>query len=57
MTKDKYVKLKHVQELIQLIRTRDSFHDWSTEYAKYDRKVKNTIEWLERNAKEWEYLC
>lgn len=50
--KEKYVKLKHVEELLALIHTRDGFHDWSTSYEKYDRKVKNTIEWLKRNAKE-----
>ncbi|MNG13323.1 hypothetical protein D3C84_969960 [compost metagenome] len=51
-TKDKYVKLKHVEELIKLIKARDSFHDWSDEYEKYHEKVKNTIAWLERDAKE-----
>jgi hypothetical protein len=49
---DKYVKLEHVQELLKLIKTRDSYHDWSDEYEKYDRKIKKTIQWLERNAKE-----
>ncbi|MED1863290.1 hypothetical protein P4V41_07460 [Fictibacillus nanhaiensis] len=49
---EKYVKLQHVKELLKLIKTRDSFHDWSDEYEKFDQKVKNTIEWLERNAKE-----
>ncbi|WP_181279869.1 hypothetical protein [Bacillus atrophaeus] len=49
---DKWVQLKHVQELVALIKKRDSFYDWSDEYEKYDKKVKNTIEWLERNAKE-----
>lgn len=48
----KYVELQHVQELLKLIRTRDRFMDWSNEYEKYDKKVKNTVEWLERNAKE-----
>jgi hypothetical protein len=54
MEKEKYVKWKHVQELISLIKARDCYMDWSTEYEKQDRKVKNTIEWLERNAKEME---
>jgi hypothetical protein len=49
---DKWVQLKHVQKLVALIKKRDSFYDWSDEYEKYDKKVKNTIEWLERNAKE-----
>ena len=48
----KYVELKHVQELIKLIKIRDSFHDWSDDYEKQDKKVENTIRWLERNAKE-----
>lgn len=48
---DKYVKLKHVQELLKLIRIRDSFQDWSKSYDKYDEKVENTIEWIKRNAK------
>ncbi|MDA2738419.1 hypothetical protein PDQ75_25020 [Bacillus cereus group sp. Bc015] len=51
MDTDKYVKWKHVEELLRLIKIRDSFYDWSDEYAKYDKKVNNTIEWLERNAK------
>jgi hypothetical protein len=51
MEKDKYVKWKHVQELIRLIKIRDSFMDWTDNYEIEDKKVKNTIEWLERNAK------
>lgn len=47
---EKYVKLKHVQELLNLIKTRDSFYSWSSSYEKYNKKVENTIEWLERNA-------
>ena len=50
----KYVELQHVKELINLYKNRDSFHDWTESYAKYDRKIKNTIEWLERNAKTFE---
>jgi hypothetical protein len=50
----KYVKWEHVNELLKLFKLRDSFHDWSDEYEKYDRKIKNTVEWLERNAKELE---
>lgn len=50
----KYVRLQHVQELVALIKKRDKFNDWSTEYKKYDNKIKNTIDWLERNAKEIE---
>lgn len=48
---DKYVKLSHVQELLKLIRTRDQYMDWTTEYEVADRKVGNTVHWLERNAK------
>jgi formylmethanofuran dehydrogenase subunit E len=50
MGKDKYVKWKHVEELLALIKKRDSFYDWSDNYEKYNKKVKNTIEWLDRNA-------
>lgn len=50
-----YVKLKHVEELLKLIKIRDSHYDWSDEYEKYDKKVNNTIEWLKRNAKEVEF--
>lgn len=48
---EKYVKLKHVKELMKLINKRDSHYDWSDEYEQYDKKVNNTVEWLERNAK------
>ncbi|MFD9628614.1 hypothetical protein [Peribacillus muralis] len=48
---DRYVKWSHVQELLKLIRKRDGYFDWSDEYNKYDKKVNNTVEWLERNAK------
>jgi hypothetical protein len=54
MGKDKYVKWKHVKELIEMIKYRDTFMDWTDSYEKHDNKVKNTIEWLERNAKEME---
>ncbi|HDR7641345.1 hypothetical protein [Bacillus wiedmannii] len=53
-TKEKYVKLEHVQELIKLFNARDRFNDWSDAYAQYDKKIENTIEFLERNAKEIE---
>ncbi|MEH7552901.1 hypothetical protein [Bacillus altitudinis] len=49
---EKWVKLKHVQELLELMDRRDAYYDWSTEHEKLHRKVKKTIEWLERNAKE-----
>lgn len=52
MGKEKYVKWKHVQELLKLIKTRNSFMDWTDSYERYDKKVKNTVEWLENNAKE-----
>lgn len=48
---EKYVKLKHVKQLLNLIYLRDGFMDWTDEYEKRDKKVKNTIEWIERNAK------
>ncbi|MEC0031078.1 hypothetical protein P4L24_24860 [Bacillus cereus] len=54
IVENKYVNLKHVQELIKLIKIRDTFWDWSNEYEKYNKKVQNTIEWIERNAKKIE---
>lgn len=48
---EKYVKLKHVKELMKLIKEKDSYEYWTDEYEKYDKKVNNTIQWLERNAK------
>lgn len=49
---EKYVKLKHVKELLKLIEKRDEYPVWSDGYDKYDRKVKVTIEWLELHAKD-----
>lgn len=54
---EKYVKLKHVQELMRLIKERDHYYDWSDEYELAHKKVENTINWLERNAKTKEDLC
>ena len=48
---EKYIELKCVQELVKLMDKRNSVYDWSDEYEKYDRKIKKTIEWMERNAK------
>mgnify|MGYP000898981591 CR=1 FL=1 len=48
---EKYVKLKHVKELMKLIKEKDRHEHWTDEYEKYDKKVNNTIQWLERNAK------
>ena len=47
----KYVRLDHVQELLKLIGTRDSFNDWTYEYDKANKKVSNTVAFIERNAK------
>jgi len=52
MEKEKYVKMKHVKELLALIKVRDGFMDWTNNYEKYNNKVINTVEWLERNATE-----
>lgn len=52
MENERYVKWNHVKELIKLIKVRDSYMDWTDSYEKNDKKVKNTIEWLERNAKD-----
>lgn len=48
---EKYVKLKHVKELMKLIEERDSWEHWTDEYEKYDKKVDNTNQWLYRKAK------
>lgn len=52
--KKKYIRLDHFQKFMELLNNRDRNYDWSDEYEKYDKKVKNTIEWLERNAKTFE---
>lgn len=52
MSTEKYVELKHVKELIELYRSRDSFNDWSNQYEEYDKEVKKKIEFLDLNAKE-----
>ena len=48
---EKYIELKCVHELVKLMDKRNNVYDWSDEYEKYDRKIKKTIEWMERNAK------
>jgi hypothetical protein len=48
----KYIRLDHFEKLLELIDKRDSFADWTDNYEKYTKKVKNTVAWIERNAKE-----
>ncbi|QFP93437.1 UNVERIFIED_ORG: hypothetical protein Xoosp15_172 [Xanthomonas phage Xoo-sp15] len=57
MEEKKYVELKHVQELIRLMNVRNAvaYYEFD-EYEKADKKVKNTIDWLERNAKPYHDL-
>lgn len=50
MEDNKYVKLEDVKKLLELIKLRDSFYDWSTSYEKYDEEVKIAIKTLEDNA-------
>jgi hypothetical protein len=50
MEEDKYVQWKYVKELIGMIGRRDCFHDYTKQYEELDKKIKNTIKWLERNA-------
>lgn len=53
----KYVKLQHVQELINLYERRSNIPDW--EWEKFDKvngKIKNIVEFLERNVKTKEEL-
>lgn len=53
----KYVKLQHVQELIKLYERRSNIPDWEWEkFDKVDSKIKNTVEFLKRNAKTKEEL-
>jgi hypothetical protein len=53
---EKYVKWEHVQELIELFECRDECDEWDSSYDEYDRKIKKTIEWLKRNAKEMNHI-
>ena len=46
----KYVKLTDVQEVLDLIETRDQFYSWSESFEKYDKKVKEAIIVLESKA-------
>jgi len=52
----KYVRLDHVQELLKLIGTRDHYNYWSYEYDAANKKVSNTVEFIERNAKTLDEL-
>jgi len=52
----KYVRLDHIQELLKLIGTRDSFNDWTYEYDKANQKVSNTVAFIKRNAKTLDEL-
>ena len=45
-----YVELKKVEELLQLIKARDAFHDWSSNYEEYEEKIKFAIEQLKSQA-------
>jgi len=47
---DLYVKLEHVQELMKLIKKRDSFHDWSDKWEICNRKVIAKMEFIEQNS-------
>lgn len=46
----KVIELKHVEKLIEIMERRDSFNDWSQSYDKYDDKLRNSIEWIKKNA-------
>lgn len=41
-----YVKLKDVMELLELIRDRDMYHDWSKSYEERHEKVMVSTETL-----------
>jgi hypothetical protein len=51
--RNKYVPLSHVKELLRLYEERDAFREWTDGYEKFDKKINKTIEFIERNAKEF----
>lgn len=53
MDGEKYVKLKHVEELLKLIEIRDSFHDWTSSYSEQNQKVEDAIDSLRHNAEDY----
>lgn len=46
---EKYVKLSEVEKVIDLMLTRDKFHQWSNEYEKLDEELNQSIDELRCN--------
>lgn len=52
---NKYIEIKHVEELIKMYKHRDTIL-WSDEKEKYQEKIDKKISWMIRNARtieEW----
>lgn len=47
---DKYVKLEDVESILELIRLRDQFHDWSDLWEEHNSKFKIELEVLKKTA-------
>lgn len=54
---DRFINLKHFEELLNIMVKRDSIEWYHPQYDKMDKKVVNSINWLRRNAKTKEELC
>lgn len=52
--KVKYVRMEDVVELLELIKERDIYHDWSIPHAELQKKVDLKFAILKQNAKEVE---
>lgn len=50
MDNEKYVKLSSVRHLLKLMYRRDCFYDWSENYEREDKKIKEFIQLIEANA-------
>ena len=51
MNNKKYVDLKIVMKVFQLIEERDRFYEGSERYQAYSREVKRWVSFLEKDAK------
>lgn len=48
----KFVKLSDVEKLIDLIKERDMYQDWSDKWAECDKTINEYIFYIKRSAKE-----
>lgn len=51
MESEEYVKLKRVEELIELFDCRVTFYEWTDDYAMYNKKIDEAITSLRRNTR------